>query len=197
MTKTKKKRSPRPKCEECGSTKNVINGLCESCEEDHVWCNVCERWFSTEGETCRHVFWTDCGWYGAGQYEGDWDNSKEPFWAFLDVMAKVVDPCVDDYPDLVTGIESEIRKDAFWTRLEGFMLSTPDLLFYRLRPDLPRHDGKITCLSFARIRPSQIERDDSAVADGFAWLQSLCADETKAANRRTLIWIREWRKERA
>lgn len=199
------KRKAKPKCQECGSTKDVIDGMCEACEEYHVWCDVCKVWHSTEGDTCRHVFWTEWGWAGAGSRESDWDDWKWPFFAFLDLMASIEDPEIDGYPDLVTGIEAEITKHAFWTRLEGPMLGTPDLRFYRLRPDLHPSVGS---LGFARITASEIygeDEDDSdwdddddgdpddSVSDGFAWLQSLCADETPEANERTLGWIGEWR----
>jgi hypothetical protein len=190
MTPKTKERTPKPKCRDCGGTDEVIDGLCAECEEHCVHCDVCEEWHSTEGDVCRHVFWTDCGWAGAGTYEGGWDAFRGPFWAFLDAMAEVESPDLDDYPDLVTGIEVELARDAFFTRLEGPMLGTPDLLFYRSRPDLHESVGS---LSFARIGPYQVPRDDGEVADGFAWLQSLCADDTKEANRRTLGWIGEWR----
>jgi hypothetical protein len=195
-TKTRRKR-----CTECDNffpPDDLDRGCCESCLEYREWCEVCKCYQSTEGGECRHIHWTDCGWVGAGTYEGGWDDCKEWFWALLDVLAGVdpVKAWLDGYPDIVTAIEAEIRKDAFFTRLEGFMMSTPTLYLYRLRPDLPHRneDGSPYSLFFARIDADQIERDDGDVADGFGWLQSLWATDTPEANRRTVRWIKEWRK---
>jgi hypothetical protein len=55
----------------------------------------------------------------------------------------------------------------------------------------------VSALYFALWRPSDLDKlDDSEVGLGFSWLQSLCAEETKKANRQTVQWIREWRKGR-
>lgn len=185
------------KCTECGSTEDIIRGLCQDCEEHFVWCDCCKEWRPT-GDECRHVFWTDCGYAGAGTHETDWDSFKEPFHAFLNVLSRAKPEYVDnDYPDVLTGLESELRKNAFFTFLSGPMIGgPPDLGFRRLRPDLPRHDGRVISLEFAEFRAAAFsgsDQEDEDVCLGFSWLQSLGADDTKAANRLTVQWIREWR----
>ena len=202
MSQTTVARKPRPvrRCFGCESVIGVYSdGLCGTCYDSglYEWCNVCNEYQYTQGDECRHISWTECGYIGAGVHKGDWDQSRGDFHAMLDLFAAVEKPCLDDYPDLVTAIECEVAKNAFWTRLEGFMLSTPTLYLYRLRPDLPHLEPGVG-LFFARVEASQLgERDsDHDVATGFGWLQSLEDGKTLAANRRTVEWIRLWRANR-
>lgn len=193
-----KKTSRRPrKCRDCGGSNEVIRGVCEYCDHNYVYCEVCKQDHRRDGELCRHLFWTDCGYAGAGTYETDWKDIKADFFKALDALARIKKPDIDDHPDLITGLRIEIGRHRFWDREEGFMLSTPDLIFYHERPDLAKHrDGKIISLYWARLKASDFsdaDLDDEDVRNGMQWLASLCARETKAANRQTVEWIKEWK----
>lgn len=206
--KTKRKKTPVPCCRDCGSTEDVESGLCATCEtENYVWCEVCQGFQNRDGELCRHVFWTDCGYNGAGGYEDDWNHCRESFFRLLDLLAAVPKYSRDGdgwcwseketASDLITALERRLARDNFWTFTHGFLLSTPDVDFVEGRTDL---HPSTKCLLFANIRGTHFVRwrEKSyelyqSAGDGFAWLESLCAEETKQANARTLKWIMDWR----
>jgi hypothetical protein len=205
VARSKAKKAAR--CDVCDAAENVDDGLCEDCEENAVHCSVCERWYSRDGDECRHLHWTDCGYLGSGACDLDDEYVKQDFFALLDLLHRIEirrSDSLDDYPDLITGVEVEVRENAFFTRYEGYLLSVPDLVFYRERPDLPRDNGEVQALPFARIYGGRVydaslrntPREDGRVEDGWGWLTSLGAGDTKEANRKTVQWIREWREVR-
>lgn len=188
----KTRRKAKAKCTECGSTDEVIDGLCDSCESERVYCNICKVWHSREGEECRHLFWTEDGYGGSGATETEPSEWKESFFRLLDRIAAVKDWDWQGRGDktLVDALEVEIGRNAFWTFFHGFMFSRPDIDFVCLRPDLPCGD-----LAFATLRAETTEPwEGTGVDDGFNWLQSLQADSTPEANALTVEWIREWRR---
>lgn len=189
--------SSKEMCKACDEPA-VESGLCDECIEYATYCDACKTWYSQESDKCRHLFWSSYGWAGAGSCEVDWGKFKLPFFALLDVLA-VSTPWMpnDEYADVITGMQKEICRHRFWTKTVGPMLGTPDLMFYRLRPDLPKDKGQVQALYFALYRPSDLSKlDDEDVGEGFSWLQSLCADDTVEANRQTVKWIEEWRRAR-
>jgi hypothetical protein len=188
-------------CQECGGTEDVQLGICEDCSPDFTWCNCCKEWQRQDGDTCRHIFWTEDGWAGAGS-DGDVepDEFKEPFFTFLDILGDLEpkDTCCYRYLDMITWLQAEISKHAFWTFTIGPMIGgLPELNFRRADPELSK-DGKIIGYTYASVSGYVLERHPryKDAGDGFAWLQSLCATDTKKANRLTVKWIKEWRKRR-
>lgn len=200
-----------PRCRDCDAPIDPTvddRGLCEECEGNYEWCEVCREYQGTDGSECRHIFYASWGeWVGAGSYSGGWNSCREEFWGLLDALAAVPPEKVDwlkaEDPgrDLVTAIEAEIAANTFWLRSGAFCLH-----FYKLRPDLPNlrpGDG----LPFASVDEDSLDDDsedqdeDGAIDDsdidiGLGWLSSLEDAKTPAANARTVQWIQLWRANR-
>lgn len=188
-------------CRDCEGTHDVIDGLCAECEANYEWCEVCQKDQSRDHESCRHLFFTSYGvTNGAGASSTDWDDCRKSFFALLDILTDVPRDGFDGWcwceyepaGDLIAAMERRILRDNFWTFIHGFLLSTPDLDFFEGRTDL---HPTTTCLSFAHVRGHMLinhPRHDEA-CDGFGFLETLCAKETKQANARVARWIGEWR----
>ena len=195
MPKTKPKPKPRRRrCAACEELKpDVIRGLCEECEGDHVYCTVCEEFSHRHSDLCRHLSWTDNGFTGAGAEDGldPTDLHKEAVLLFFDLL----DTLRDEYDDnLARSADREIRRHRFFTQMRGWMLSTPDLYLCRMRLDLHK-DTK--WLDFGRVRKSDMEGfDHDTLSDAFDWLSTLDEHDTVAANRLTAKWLDEWWAER-
>lgn len=198
---------PEKKCQECGGMDEVIDGMCEECEQDHVYCDVCKEWHPRDSDKCRHLYWTDCGYSGAGSCDGEWDYCKESFFSLLDLLASIPRDGREGWgwarqteeTCLVSAMESRIAANNFWTFTHGFMLSMPELDFRQMRPDL----GPDVGLAFAVVSSAWPRRWIGhhneiyhAASDGFGWLTTLEADKTPEANAETVKWIREWREAR-
>lgn len=193
-------------CKECGSHAEVIDGICEDCENAHVYCGVCKEWLSRDSE-CRHLFWCEWDYAGAGSDHSDTkDLCKEGLFALLDLLASVekyghLGWCwAQEEPakDLVDAIEARIAHNNFWTFTHGWLLCVPDVDFVEMRP---LSGSPKNCGVFAHLRGSlteawreQDEAKHALAGDGFNWLQTLEAEKTVDANILTVEWIREWRK---
>lgn len=185
-------------CAVCDSQKSgVEESICPDCTEngDYAYCGICKEHYSREAEWCRHIFWSDCGDFGAGSY--DWDECREPFFKLLDFLDTITDWHFYDPSSgsLVKAMEARIAADDFWTFYHGFMLSMPNLAFKRANPWHP--EDSMTWANISARHFTDFEHRDpegyAAAADGYGWLASLEADNTKQANARTVRWIMEWR----
>ena len=194
-------------CRDCEGTDEVIDGICSDCSSIYVYCSICDE-HHHEDSTCRHVFWTDFGWAGAGSNETAPENVKDDFFALLDRLDLVeregkieVRWYGDDSwcrgLDVVSAIRTCVAENKFWTFAWGPMLGCPTL-------DLKRqsaHD-KDRGFAFASIHGERLlDHDDSdepgSVMIGWRWLQTLCAEETPKANALTVEWIDVWRRHRS
>jgi len=62
------------KCDECGSATSAdlsdyggdLQRLCDDCNCSYEWCGICETHYERQENTCRHMFWTEDGFMGAG-----------------------------------------------------------------------------------------------------------------------------------
>jgi len=191
---TKAKR--RKRCADCNvlcDPDDLDFGRCERCDDYYYYCRVCNDKIN-EDDDHRHVSWVNGhGWCGCG---GDWfepEHHRDSVWGFLDALAAIpqerliygiIDYGTATFDEL---LERFIGADNFWTFTHGFMMSTPTIDFRHLvRKDF-------SC-PFLCIRPDDVDAmQRPELSLGWAWLSSLCADETKAANATTVGWIREWR----
>ncbi len=194
MPKSKSK-VRRRRCTACEELKDdVLRGLCEDCESEHVYCTVCEEFSHRHNETCRHLSWTENGFTGAGAEDGldPAETHKDAVLLFFDLL----DTLRDEYDDnLARSTGREIRRHRFFTQMRGWMLATPDLYLCRMRFDLHK-DTK--WLDFGKVTPKDMEGFDQGVlSDAFDWLSTLDEHETVAANRLTAKWFDEWQKARA
>jgi hypothetical protein len=201
-------------CEHCGCEgtpdNEVIDGYCGNCEADTAWCEVCQERFSRDSEWCRHIFWTDCGDYGAGSYEYDWDECRESFFHMLDLLEAVSDTPWDwmhrRRSGLVGAVEAHIAADDFWTFQSGPLIGAyPDNITFRCKfpednPNYPAYRTLFADFHHQAIRVWEDYPDVSpdvtkvdAASIGWQWLESLDGDKTKRANARTVKWIMEWR----
>ncbi len=194
MSKAKVKRRKRcTYCDELKPADEVQGGLCEECEDYHVYCNVCGKYIH-EDSGHRHFGWVDgVGWCGCGA-EGYCDKAdyKESFFDFMDRLAvipqerlvyRILDYGNATFDELM---ERFIAANNFWTFVHGFLMSTPNIDF--------RHQVREEWYPpFLSIRASDVDAmQEEGLALGWAWISSL-DDETKAANKITVGWIREWR----
>jgi hypothetical protein len=173
-------------------------GLCEDCEGNYEWCEVCKEYQDTDGSGCRHIFWLPANFSGSGTCFSGWSYNREDFWGLLDDLAAIppdeITWCVDDHPDLVTAIEAQIAVNAFWCGCRGW------IQFFSAPPGTIG-DGR----EFASINEEPIEEawlarceadEDREVNVGLEWLLSLEDAKTPAANARTVQWIQLWRANR-
>lgn len=202
-----KRASRRKTCRDCGGRDEVIDGLCSDCDANYVYCSCCDERHEQDS-TCRHVFWTDFGWCGAGSNETDPEDVKDDFFALLDridALDREKKFEVRWYGDdswceglgVVEAIRAAVHENRFWTFAWGPMLGCPTLDLNR-QSDRDKDRG----VTFASIYGDRLAEDDGSetsegIAVGWHWLASLCADETVAANILTVRWIDEWRLRRA
>lgn len=192
--------APPGTCRFCLEAKaGVIDGVCEECEAERVWCCVCRDWEARD-EPCRHVFLTGRGVYHGAGSEEDPEALRESFWALLDLFVQVPRVGQDGWdwrggpdPDIPAAMERRLRAGGLRTFTCGFMLSMPDL-------DLLAPEGGASSRTFATVHGNhpgrwQEEQHDlyCAASDGFGWLVSLEEARTPEANLLTADWIARWR----
>lgn len=193
-------------CQFCAGHNDVIGGICEKCADERVYCGICHSWHSRDGDLCRHVFWSDCGYAGSGSSETSPEDVRDSFFALFELFALAPRDGRDGWcwsekeppGSLVDAILLRLEGRGLWTFTHGFLLSMPDLDLVEQRPDLPAGCGP---LAFAHIPGSvfkgwleQQPEKYAAASDGFGWLQSLEAERTQEANAITAEWARQWLK---
>jgi hypothetical protein len=186
----------RRRCSECGELKHNVDGkqrLCEDCEQDRTYCQICNYWHGAWGDGCRHVQWcaaSGCN-CGCGTDEIEPDEHRESFYVLLSKFAAMT------YYDFRRGklpllpeLRRLIAKNNFWTCWHGPLIGAP--------PDLAlRTQLRKSCyITWHDIRYTEQEAWGAKAIDamqlGMAWLCSLDSSKTKAANALTVQWIDEW-----
>lgn len=174
------------KCERCGKeTEDVIDGLCEDCEQEMVYCSVCDEHLD-EDEACfrhRHVFYDDGLWLGTGGEDTE-DRLPQIKASFLALLKKT---------GMAIPLRDTIRRNemGFETiHFHGSMLGSPGLWCY-LRADDSKHGRDYGDALPARMT----SEEEESLAYGVQWLIGLDNDKTPAANEMTLAWIDEALKE--
>ena len=192
----------RNRCSYCHELKPDVSPdskLCESCEQDHTYCHVCDAWNSPYGNGCRHIGWSDeygCN-AGCGTYDISAEEHRESFDVLLAKFAPLryreheADlPLVSNMLPLLPRMRELISENNFWTQWHGPLIGGyPDLA---LRYEIPGRDFYPTLRD---IRASeQLGWGDEAIEQmqlGMAWLTSL-DHKSVDANRLTAQWIDEW-----
>lgn len=193
-TKTKQRRK---RCSECGELKHDVLGrqkLCEKCEEDKDYCQVCDEWLDRSwGDGCRHVQWSNeigccCG---CGTTHISMEAHKD---SFMLLLAKLTPIEVEFHPEqrLLERMAEEIAANNFWTRWHGPLIGAPPDLEFHYEKDFGTHKS---VLSLCDIRYTAQEAwGEEAIEKmqlGMAWLTSL-DDKTTEANKLTAYWIRAY-----
>lgn len=178
----------KKKCKECGKRKDVYedSGLCEDCESNLDYCQICDEWQDTHwGNGCRHLQWSS--FYGmmggSGSCEGV-ELAEDQLPALLDCMG-------DEFAkNLLIAIETE----DFFFQYHGSMLG-PVEVEMKL--------GKVQSLhgfDVSKKINTMMEKDDKKgqlAAEGVQWLISLWANKedscfTGDANKATAKIIKDW-----
>jgi hypothetical protein len=163
----------RHRCRDCGELKDgVISGLCESCEDNYEWCNVCREHIDRDDGLHRHLFWTENGFAGSGAYEGDWPDSRDDVRAFLQACPI----------ELAIAIRHGIAAGEFNLFFTASMLGGHAHI---LAKGLP---SGFYCL---HEYFDQRALSESAL-HGLKWLFTLYENDTAGANAVTVEWIDEW-----
>lgn len=155
--------------------------VCEDCDHDFKYCQVCEcRYFigNSTGDTCRHLHWhDDLGWCGCGSAECSPEQHKPSFFRLLDRIGATAAQALKHslrshkYHNQFTmyGV------DAWWINPKGITGNYNDVICH-----------EISCN----------ERD--AIEIGVKWLVSLWSDDDKELKRTpefdlmTANWVEEW-----
>jgi hypothetical protein len=173
----------RKTCRDCGSRDEVINGYCEDCSDNYIWCDVCKENHSRDSNLCRHIFWSDTlGWYAGTGYSLDEDYSdiKESLWLILDKLGATF------ARQLITTIQS--GKIAFY--YSGSIFGADEI-----EGDLfDKHGERIQGTTYYIFRGQDYHSQEEADAmkDGWGWLIGLYQTKTRYANKQTISWIRQW-----
>lgn len=138
-------------------------------ESESVYCTVCADYFPDD-EHCRHVYWTDCGWRGAGAFE---DGSKESFLALVRAMPEGF------ASDLAAAIKSE---RGFSTFTVSSMIGGGGLISLYGTGKRESEYGQAMAELGSGDRAEEL-------SEGWGWLQSLYRHDTVAANATTLEWL--------
>lgn len=195
-------------CRDCGKTvaeleaegepSEIINGLCENCESDYVWCEVCQQMIDedTASYRHRHLYWdSEIGdWRGIGTYmdERDYQTVRDSLSFLCDLIGGTfVTNLAYTIQTMQMGFDS--------IHFSGSMLGYSSLNLSLHVP--PPHTNRWSSLWFYSITDSEIrrwneqcERDDleEALTPAIQWLIGLDNDKTEKDNHRTLEWLNSW-----
>lgn len=189
----------RRRCSHCNELKAEVLGrqrLCEDCEQDMTYCQVCDEWRDrTWGDGCRHVQWVgDIGQAGCGSTEIEADAHRESFVILATVLRSLsyshYIPSRSKFESrpLLPAMQRLIAANNFWTRWCGPLIGGPPSLDLCYEKKFPKHTSVLTLHT---IEPNeQLSWGDriEAMQLGMAWLTSLDSETTKA-NRITARWI--------
>lgn len=159
------------------------------------YCRVCDEWADrSSGDGCRHVQWCDelgieCG---CGADDGYVDDAHKA--SFMVLLSKLAPLPVEFHPEqrLLERMAEEIEANNFWSRWHGPLIGAPPDLEFHYEKDFGTHKS---VLSLCDIRyTTQLawgEQEIDEMQLGMSWLTSL-DDQSKAANKLTAKWIREF-----
>lgn len=166
------------RCRWCRTEGEVYrdNMLCDTCDSDTVYCNVCRERQHYESK-CRHVFqregWAE--WCGAGVNPADQDLMV-PFHRLLSAMGE----------DFARDLKSAIKSGKFHTWLVAPMIGSGGILtLYGMPFEVRRGYGDRLIELGGSTRADELH-------DGYRWLVSLYDRSTLNANRSTIEWIDRW-----
>lgn len=177
-----RKKVTKRKCQWCEERKrDVIDGLCEECEECVVQCAICNSLQHEDG-LCRHTFKDEhyC-WNGAGCF-GYWAHCKDSFLLLCSLMPRT----------WALDLWRAIRAGEFYTFTMrpliggggsiqlGGLPSGWQNIHWRSHPT-PEY-GRLL------VEIGESEHAEEC-ADGWNWLQSLYCQKTPEANEQTLRWL--------
>lgn len=179
-------------CRDCGTTEEVANGLCYTCEvENHVYCNVCEKFIIIDEARYRHrhVFTSEHDeWIGSGGVDMNERYEQEIKEALFFVL--------DNIPAMTVPLAHSIQQgkmDFDAIHLYGPAIFGPVMVWCSLTDG----NGHLCFFTddFNAITHEVVSNDDEehqkALEYCVRWLISL-DNETKDANEMTLHWIEEW-----
>lgn len=191
------KKAKRYRCRLCNNLDEC--DPCEECSDSHEYCQICDDWFGDYDE-CRHIRWVDgiC-FMGCGSTGVEQASHKEEFKTLLDylhglggVRVQVADVGPLATVEIVRGqvvylIAQMLRWDQLITVNEGGSV----------RISRWCEDRKLSLYvieTIPRLPQECTDRRERDLAIGWAWLESLGADDTKKENAMTCEWISEWHK---
>lgn len=187
-------------CDECGrptdAEPDIYDGkeqrLCDSCDCDYVWCNICNDRLHAEDSLCRHLFysgeWEDYGGCGSS----DWESHKTSFFAVLD---KIGD-------EAAKALTAALRLHRYFHQFRGSIFG-----YESFTADWWDETGQRRGYGHL-FTESLFEEEEEAMAIGVQWLASLWAGTgypkegdgglpmTPQADDRTAEWIEEWLRDR-
>ncbi len=168
-------------CKWCSSHGDLYRntGLCESCDDDTIYCNICRRREHWESK-CRHVFQDDgFEWRGSGVNPRD-DEMRIPFHRLLSAMGE----------EFAVDLKEAIGSGAFYTWLVAPMIGGGGSLWVY---GMPARDGRWMVREYGQALIELGEGDRAEdLSDGYRWLASLYKTKTTIANRTTIGWINRW-----
>jgi hypothetical protein len=189
----------RRRCSHCGELKTEVLGrqrLCEDCEQDMTYCQVCDEWCDrTWGDGCRHVQWNDdIGYAGCGSTEVNADAHRESFMALATALRAL--SCSRYVPSrsefesrpLLPAMRRLIASDNLWTCWCGPLIGGPPSLDLRYEKKFPKHTSVLTLRTIEPREQLAWGEQIEKMQLGMAWLTSLDSETTKA-NRLTARWI--------
>ena len=162
-------------CKWCETRGEVFkdNLLCETCDSDTVYCNICKCRVSYD-DRCRHVFQDNyCEWHGSGIDACD-ECMFVPFKRFLAALGE----------DFARDLKSAIQSKKFHTWIVAPMIGGGGILSLYGMPCRDDWGDRIIALGTG-VKAKEL-------SDGYHWLASLYNDKTLEANRTTIFWIDQW-----
>jgi hypothetical protein len=184
------------KCRDCEATEGVENGLCDSCADHYVYCQICQE-DQHEDSVCRHLFWDDAlaMWSGSGCAEV-MESERHHYRPHIEAL---LDEC--GYAFAVWLFDA-LRLDQLRLRFCGPMLgpmSVENNPAYRPKRDWRKFYTASLFSEYhapAGLDLSHVEDDKipgSAFESAVYWLSSLWPD-AKDARERTMGWVWAWLK---
>ena len=171
------------KCERCGEEKeDIIDGLCEECEEYMVYCSICDEHLGEDDARYhhRHLFYDEEEhlWLGVGGEDTE-DHLPQIKASFLALLKKT---------GMAIPLRDTIRRndmgfDTIHLWGTGFGYSR---IFCWLQAENEPHGRDYGDRFLEEDEPME-----EALAYGVQWLIGLDNDKTPAANALTLAWIEE------
>lgn len=177
-------------CRDCGSTEEIINELCYTCEvENYVYCTICDEYIRLNDALYhhRHVFEIGDAWVGSGGVDMDEHYENEIKTSLLFVLDKI--------PTMTAPLVNMIQQGKM--DFDAIHLYGPTLGAISVWICLKDSGNNLHFFTddFEVLGNEVIDNDDEeqqkALEYCVRWLISL-DDKTKEANEMTLQWINEW-----
>lgn len=180
----------RKTCRDCGGRSEVIDGICSDCEENYVYCTVCQEHLDDDYAYYkhRHLWQNECGeWIGpGGPNMTDYyrEEIRQSFFAVLkktgiaEALARTIRNGRMGFAAIhLSG--SIFGYDSVWCGLDG-------------EPSRDTLSGYALFVCGDRFTENLTDEQEEAMGYGVHWLIGLDNDKTPEANALTLLWIGDW-----